>query len=367
MNKSFKFRIYPNADQRVLFAKTFGCVRFVHNKMLEDKIKHYEETKKMLITTPAQYKDEFEWLKEVDSLALANAQLHLESAYKNFFNDPSVGFPNFKCKHDNDNSYTTNLVNGNIELQKSHLKIPKYGLVRIKQHRKVPEGYKLKSVTVSQTPTGKYFAAILYEYEAAVNRVMPQSFLGLDYSMPELYVDSNGDIPKYNRYYRRSQDKLGRMQRALSKMVKNSSNYHKQRQKIAILHEYIANQRKDFLHKQSRQIANAYDCVSVEDLNLRGMAQSLNFGKAVNDNGFGMFREFLKYKLENQGKYFVKIDKHYPSSKLCHVCGWRNAELTLGVREWTCQGCGTHHDRDYNAAINIRNEGRRVITEVIAS
>ena len=198
-NKAYKFRIYPNQEQQILFAKTFGCVRFIYNRMLSDKIKYYEETKQKLNNTPAQYKKEFEWLKEVDSLALANAQMNLQTAYNNFFRSPKVGFPKFKSKKSNRKSYTTNCVNGNISIENGHIKLPKIGLVKLKQHRMIPSSYRLKSVTVSQTPSGKYYASILFEYENQVQDKELYHFLGLDFSMHELYKDSDGNEPAYPR------------------------------------------------------------------------------------------------------------------------------------------------------------------------
>lgn len=362
MNKAYKFRIYPNSKQQTMLAKTFGCVRFIYNRMLSDKIKYYEETKKKLNNTPAQYKKEFEWLKEVDSLALANAQMNLQTAYNNFFRSPNVGFPKFKSKKSNHKSYTTNCVNGNISIENGYVRLPKIGLVKLKQHRRIPSDYVLKSVTVSQRPSGKYYASILFEYESQVQQTEPQTFLGLDYSMHELYKDSNGNEPCYPKYYRQAEKRLKREQRKLSKMQKGSKNRDKQRVKIAKHHEKVANQRKDFLHKQSRQIANANDCVCIEDLDMKAMSQALHFGKSVSDNGWGMFVTFLKYKLEDMGKQLVKIDRFFASSQTCSICGYKNPETkNLAVRAWDCPICGTHHDRDVNAAINIRNEGMRYV------
>lgn len=362
MNKAYKFRIYPNSEQQIMLAKTFGCVRFIYNRMLSDKIKYYEETKQKLNNTPAQYKKEFEWLKEVDSLALANAQMNLQTAYSNFFKSPKTGFPKFKSKHKNRKSYTTNCVNGNIFIENGCIKLPKIGLVKLKQHREIPNDYKLKSVTVSQTPSGKYYVSILFEYENQVQEQPLHNFLGLDFSMHELYKDSNGNEPYYPRYYRQAEKRLKREQRKLSKMQKGSNNRNKQRLKVATLHEKVANQRKDFLHKQSAMIIKLYDCVCIEDLDMKAMSQALNFGKSVSDNGWGMFVTFLKYKLEEAGKKLVKVDKFFASSQTCSICGYKNtATKNLSIRAWDCPECGTHHDRDVNAAINIKNEGMRII------
>ncbi|MCL2425298.1 MAG: transposase [Oscillospiraceae bacterium] len=360
MNRAFKFRIYPNSSQQELISKTFGCVRFVHNRMLGEKIEYYNECGQSLRVTPAKYKREFEFLKEVDSLALANAQLNLEIAYRNFFRNKSFGFPKFKSKKNERRSYTTSLVNNNIRIDGGMLILPKLGKVSIKQHRSIPEEYKLKSATVSQSASGKYHVAILYEYDYIVKSKPTENIVGLDFSMKELYISSEDTKPNYPGYYRQSLQKLARLQRSLSKMTKYSNNYRKQRNKIAILHEHIANQRKDFLHKQSRQITNAYDCVAIEDLNMKGMSQALNFGKSVSDNGWGMFVSFLDYKLCEEGKVLIKVDKWFPSSKTCSVCGAIKKELSMSERIYQCD-CGNVLDRDVNAAICIKNEALRLL------
>ena len=363
-NKAYKFRIYPNDEQKILFAKTFGCVRVIYNKMLSDKIAYYKKYQQKLNNTPAQYKTEFTWLKEVDSLALCNAQQNLLKAFTNFFINPKSGFPKFKSKHKNKKSYTTNNQKGSIILKNGYLKLPKIvELVKVKQHRQIPEHYKIKSVTISQTPSGNYYASILFEYENQVSEQELHTFLGLDFSMHELYKDSNGNEPCYPRYYRQAEKRLKQEQRKLSLMKKGSNNRNKQRIKVASLHEKVANQRKDFLHKQSRQIANAYDCVCIENLTMKAMSQSLHFGKSVADNGWGMFTTFLQYKLEELGKKLIKVGKFFASSQICSCCGYQNSETKdLSVRAWDCPNCGTHHDRDVNAAINIRNEGMRLVS-----
>lgn len=307
-------------------------------------------------------KKEKDFLKEVDSISLQQALRHLDTAFQNFFKKQKTGFPKFKSKKNNNNSYTTVCVNNNIKLENGIVALPKIGKVKVRQHRNIPDNYILKSVTVSQTPSGKYYASILFEYENQVQKTEPQKFLGLDFSMHELYVASDGTSANYPRFYRQAPEKLEREQRKLSKMQKGSNNREKQRIRVAKLHEKVANQRKDFLHKQSRQIANVYDCVCIENLNMQAMAQALNFGKSVSDNGWGMFTTFLQYKLEEAGKQLVKVDKFFASSQLCSVCNCKNPDIKdLSIREWTCPKCSTHHNRDVNAAINIKNEGMRLV------
>ena len=371
-NRAYKFRIYPNDEQRILFAKTFGCVRMVYNYWLDRKIRQYEENKTNVTYTVCAKEmaamkktDEYAFLKEVDSVSLQQSLRHLDAAFQNFFRQPKAGFPKFKSKKRNKNNYCTVCINSNITIGNGYLKLPKIGQVRLKQHRSIPKEYKLKSVTVSQTPGGNYYASILFEYENQVQEKELQSFLGLDFSMHELYRDSNGNEPAYPGYYRKAEKKLAKEQRKLSQMQKGSKNRDKQRIRVAKLHEKVSNQRKDFLHKQSRQITNACDCdcVCVEDLDMKAMSQSLNFGKSVMDNGWGMFTAFLKYKLEEQGKRLVKVDRFFASSQICNICGYKNPETkNLAVRAWDCPQCGKHHDRDVNAAINIRNEGMRLVT-----
>jgi len=362
LHKAYKFRLYPNTEQQAMFAKAFGCARFVYNQMLSDKIAQYKTDKTMLRNTPAQYKDRFKWLREVDSLALSNAQLQLQTAYTNFFRQKPVGFPNFRSKKSHRDSYTTNFVNDNIRIESGRLKLPKTGLVHIKLHRQIPADHKIKSVTVSRNSSGRYYAAILTEYEFTppAPKLDSSKALGLDYSSPHFYVDSQGVEADMPHFYREAEGRLNREQRRLSRMKKGSNNYRKQRRKVAVMHERVSDCRKDWLHKQSTQLANEWDYICVEDINLRGMAGALKLGKSTNDNGFGMFRTFLEYKLAERGKRLVTIDKWFPSSKTCHACGAVNHALTLKDREWDC-ACGTHLLRDLNAAINIKNAGLALV------
>lgn len=361
-NKAYKFRLYPSKEQQTIFMKTFGCVRFIYNQMLSDKIKHYQETKQKLNNTPAQYKQEFEWLKEVDSLALANAQMQLQVAYNNFFRRKDVGFPKFRSKKRDKDRYTTNNQNGSVAIIDNKVKLPKVGLVKAKVHRQIPSNQVIKSATISRNSVGKYYISILveYDYETPIRELDNNKALGLDYSSPHFYVDSQGNEANYPKFYRNAEDKLAKEQKKLSNMKLGSNNYKKQKIVIAKLHEHISNQRRDFLHKLSRRLSDEWDIICVEDINLRGTAGSLHLGKSTNDNGFGMFRTFLDYKLTEQGKALVKIDKWFPSSKMCHCCGAVNRNLSLSDREWDCE-CGAHLLRDINAAINIREVGLNML------
>lgn len=330
--------------------------------MLSDKITYYQETGETLFNTPAQYKTKYEWLREVDSFALCNAQLHLQRAYKNFFSNNHYKFPKFKSKKNCKNSYTTNNRKNVIRFVDGKLKLPKIGLVKIKQHRIIPDNQIIKSATITKTPSGKYYVSIAVEYEQIIPNIKPSKdkVIGLDYASHSFYVDSQGREADYPKFYRNAQDKLVKEQRKLSHMQYGSKNYQKQKIIVARIQEHIANQRKDWIHKLSTRLADEYDIVCVEDINMTEMAQSLKLGKSTNDNGFGMFRDILSYKLDDRGKVFVKIDKWFPSSKLCRHCGTVNSELTLSDRIWTCS-CGAVINRDENAAINIMNEGLRML------
>ena len=278
--------------------------------MLADKIAHYKKEGALLSVTPAMYKTAYPFLKEVDSLALANEQLHLQTAYQNFFRDKRIGFPNFKSKKRDVNSYTTNRVNRNISVSEDSITLPKAGRVRAVIHRKAPEDYKLKSVTVTQNRDGTYYASVLYEYEeTAVPTYTVTTHIGLDYKSDGLYVDSNGDCADMPHFYRQAEERLAKAQRRLSRKQKSSKNREKQKRRVAKLSRHVANQRKDYLHKKSSEITNQYDLVSVEDLNMRGMAQSLRLGKSTLDNSYGMFCSMLEYKQRRKGHHFIRVNK----------------------------------------------------------
>ena len=369
LNRAIQYRAYPTEAQAVLLAKTFGCVRFVWNRMLMDTQQFLNEAGTFFVPTPAKYKKEFPFLKEVDSGALCNTQLDLQDANDHHLESPkTVGAPRLKSKRKSKMSYTTNIhsyktkdgsVVHTLALGYEAIKLPKIGWVKIKKHRQPGADWILKGATVSCTRSGKNFISLLYEFEKDIQSVVPtkEKSLGLDYSSHDFYVDSNGEVANYPRFYRQSEEKIAKEQRKLSRMKVGSKNYNEQLHKVQLLHEHITNQRKNFCHTVSAAIAKRYDAVFVEDINLRGLAGSLKLGKSTNDNGFGMFRTMLEYKLTSQGKTFAKIDKWYPSSKTCSVCGLVKDDLTLADRSWTCSSCGTTHNRDHNAAINIRNLG----------
>ena len=302
---------------------------------------------------------------EVDSLALANVQLHLEKAYKNFFRDPKTGFPRFKSKHHSRNSYTTNVVNGNILVESKKIRLPKLKWIAMKKHREPAEGLRLRSVTVSMEPSGKYFASLLYEgyrceNQAAVSDYSTAKILGIDYAMQGMAVFSEKIETEEAGFFRKNEKRLAREQRKLSRCVRGSHNYELQKKKVARCHEKIRNQRRDHLHKLSRKIADSYDAVVVEDIDMKAMGQCLHFGKSVQDNGYGLFREMLDYKLAWQGKKMVKVDRFFPSSKKCCKCGRIKKGLKLSERVYHCE-CGNEMDKDHNAAINIREEARRML------
>lgn len=364
--KSYKFRLYPNQEQTRLFAKTFGCSRAIWNMMLADKIKHYEETKETLYNTPAQYKKEFPWLKEVDSLALCNVQLNLQAAYKNFFRS-GFGFPKFK-KKSHRQSYKTNNNNGNIVMENGFVKLPKVGRVRVKAHRQI-KGI-IKSATVSMTPTGKYYVSILYETEITP---LPKtnSAVGVDLGISDFAILSTGEKIGNRRFFNQLSKKLAKEQKILSRRaliakkegreLSDSKNYQKQRMKVAKIHEKIANQRKDFLHKLSTEIVKSHDVICIEDLSSKNLMKNRKLAKSIGDVSWFEFVRHLHYKADWYGKNVVKISRWYPSSQICSDCGVSSGKKLLSVRDWTCHNCGSHHDRDINASINILNEGLRLL------
>ena len=377
MNKAIKYRVYPTTEQSIMFAKTFGCCRKVYNLMLSDKIEGYKATGKFPTVTPAKYKNDYPYLREVDSLALANKQMDLQEAFRNTFSKSRKkknGFPKFKSAKHSRKSYTTNNQKGTVAIiDNKCIKLPKIGKVKAVIHRVPDDSWTIKSATVSQESDGKYYISVLFEFDNAINLYVADktNAIGLDYASDGLYVDSNGNTGTNHKYYRESHDKLAKAQRKLSRMQGSkkyevkSNNYIKQLRKVNKIHRHIANQRLDNLHKISTEIANSYDVVCVESLNMRSMANhGFGNGKATLDNGYGMFLSMLEYKLSDRNKYLIKVDKWFPSSQICHCCGMLHPEMkNLAIRKMTCD-CGLTISRDQNAAINILKEGLRLLTEV---
>lgn len=372
MNKAYKYRIYPTKEQQIIINKTFGCCRKVWNLMLNDKIEHYKQTNSFGKQTPARYKSELNYLKEVDSLALANVQMNLQAAFKNHFDKKrktNTRFPKFKSKRKSKKAYTTNNQNGTISIIEGYIKLPKIGKVKTIFHRLPSSEWKIKSATVSQMGDGTFYVSVLFEFEQDIIQSKLENIIGLDYASDGLYVDSNGNKGTNHKFYRESHKKLAKEQRKLSRKVgskkdeKKSNNFKKQLLKVNKIYRHIANQRNDNLHKISTEIANQYDVVCVESLNMKAISnKKFHNGKATMDNGYGMFCDMLKYKLEQKGGQLIKISKWYPSSQTCSCCGTRHKEMKdLSIRTLKCS-CGLEIDRDYNAAINIKNEGLRLLS-----
>ena len=363
--KAYKFRLYPNLEQRILFEKTFGCSRFIWNQMLADRIAHYEETGESLKNTPAQYKKDFSWLKEVDSLALANVQLNLNKAYKSFFQS-SFGFPRFKSKKAAQ-SYKTNNQNGTVAILDGKVRLPKIGWVKVKVHRH-PKGL-IKSATISKTATGKYFISILCE-EEIIPLPKTNSNIGIDLGLENFAIFSSGEKVGNPRFLTSLSKKLAREQKILSRRallakkkgrkLSDCRNYQKQKLKVAQIHERISNQRRDFLNKLSMELIKNHDVICLEDLASKNLMKNHHLAKAIGDVSWYEFVRQLTYKENWYGKKIVPISRWFPSSQLCSACGVSSGKKPLSIREWTCEYCGTHHDRDINASVNILKEGLRL-------
>ena len=366
MLKAYKYRIYPDKAQVELIQKTFGCCRFVYNQTLAYRKNLYEiEKKSMSKFDCSRYvtgvlKRDYEWLKEVDKFALDQAVFAMDNAYQRFFKLHS-GYPKFRSKHTNRRSYTTCITVANIKVLFGENKIQLPKLKLVKARLSCPFVGQIKRATVSQTPTGKYFVSVLVETE---HQPLPSTdkMVGIDLGVKDLLIASNGEKYDNKRIIKQYENKLAREQRRLSRKVKWSSNYNKQRIKVARIHERIHNTRIDYLHKITHKLISENQVIVSEDLAVSNMVQNHNLAKVISDCGWYELTRQLTYKAEWNNRRYIKIGRFVASSQTCHVCGYINPETKdLSVREWTCPQCGTHHDRDINAAINILNEGLKCL------
>ena len=359
VKRAYKYRIYPNREQRNFFAKTFGCVRLFYNMSLDDMIKIYKEKKEYKDITPASYKEQFQFLKEVDSLALSNAQLNRNKAFKAFFRKQNK-FPKYKTKR-NKQSYSTNNQNGTVYLSVDYkyISLPKIKNVRIKMHRKF-KGV-IKTVTVSKECDNTYYVSILVE-ENIETKSKTNKSVGIDLGIKSYIVDSDSNKINNPKYLSKSLVRLEVEQRKLSHMKKDSKNRDKQRIKVARLHHHIRNQRNDFLHKLSSKYINENQVISLEDLDIKQMEQDSTLSFFVADASWSKFVSMLEYKGKWYGRDIIKVPTFFQSSQLCSCCGYQNKDIKdLSIREWVCPKCGSSHNRDHNASINILNKGLDIL------
>lgn len=360
--KAFKFRLEPNKEQQVLINKTLGCTRFLYNQMLNEKQTKYKSKDDTKLKTEKEYKIEFDWLKEVDSIALQQARIDLKTAYDNFFRKLKSGQPTnlkFKSKHNPKNSYRTISISNSIRVEENRIKLPKLGFVKFRKSREVSGT--IKSVTVSKNILNRYHISVLCEVEV---ETLPtsNSKIGIDLGLKEFCITSDNEFVSNPKYLRKLEDKLKKAQRKLSLRKKGSNRRFKQQKKVFRLHEKIRNQRSDFLHKLSSKLINENQVICLEDLQVKNMVKNHCLAKSISDVSWSKFVELLNYKSNWYGRELVQIDKFFPSSKTCSGCGNIKKDLTLKDREYYCSCCGLVIDRDYNAALNILREGLRILS-----
>ena len=360
--KAYKFRLYPNAEQREFLAKHFGCCRFVYNHYLAERKKAYENDKTSLGYYANNHSlallkktEEFAWLGEVYSHALQASLKNLDGAYRKFFKKQNK-FPKFHSKHDKQSCTFPD----NVTIIDGKLKLPKFK-TSIRMRGGEPTARRIHSATVSQTVTGKYFVSLLCEAEAEIYEPNGKS-IGIDLGIKDLAVCSDGERIANPRFIERSEKHLNYLQRQVSRKIKGSNNRRRARLELSRFHERVANRRKDYIHKFTTRIVRENQTVCVEDLNVKGMESNHHLAKSVVSASFGEIVRQLEYKCKWHGREFVKVGRWFPSSKTCNHCGHKYSELTLKDREWTCPNCGEVIDRDYNAALNIRDEGMRILS-----